>query len=120
MRPGIPGISENIRLVSILGRFLEHSRIYYFHKNNAPAILIGSADWQRRNLDDRVEVVTDIEDLDLKNRIIRILHAALSDRSTAWLLGSDGRYSLYDEDNENAKTGFQDVIMESFLEKRPE
>ena len=119
LRPGLPGISDNIRVISILGRFLEHSRIFYFHKHNEPSILIGSADWMRRNLDDRVEVVTEIEEPDIKNRIIRILHAALSDRRTAWLLGCDGRYSLYDGDEEGYVSGFQDVLMENVLEKRP-
>ena len=118
LRPGIPGISENIRVISILGRFLEHSRIYYFHKSNDPAILIGSADWMRRNLDDRVEVITHIEDPDIKSRIIWILKSALSDRQSAWLLGKDGRYSLFA--SEGAQTAFQDVLMESILERRPE
>ena len=115
LRPGIPGISENIRVISILGRFLEHSRIFYFHKNNDPLVQIGSADWMRRNLDDRVEVVTELEDLDVKERAIQILHAALSDRRSAWVLGSDGRYSLYKGEGDDALTGFQDVMMDRIL-----
>lgn len=117
LRPGIPGLSENIRVISILGRFLEHSRIFYFHKNNEPLVQIGSADWMRRNLDDRVEVVTALEDLDIKERVIQMLHAALSDRRSAWVLGSNGRYSLYKGDGEDAFTSFQEVMMERVLGK---
>mgnify|MGYP001799039759 CR=1 FL=1 len=57
MRPGLPSVSENVRICSILGRFLEHSRIYYFHNDGRPELFTGSADWQRRNLDDRVEAI---------------------------------------------------------------
>lgn len=58
LRPGVPGFSENIRVISILGRFLEHDRIFYFHNNGEPHIFIGSADWRDRNLNDRVELIT--------------------------------------------------------------
>ncbi|MBX2820819.1 MAG: polyphosphate kinase 1 [Rhodothermaceae bacterium] len=118
LRPGLPGISENIQVVSILGRFLEHSRIFYFHKNNNPLVQIGSADWMRRNLDDRVEVVTELEDLDIKERAIQILHAALSDRRSSWVLGSNGRYSLYKGEGEDEHTSFQDVMMERIIQRR--
>lgn len=120
LRPGLPGVSENIRVISILGRFLEHSRIFYFNKNDNPLVQIGSADWMRRNLDDRVEVVTELEDLDIKERAIQILHAALSDRRSAWILDSEGRYSLYKGDGNDSETGFQDLMMEYILARRPE
>ena len=120
LRPGIPGVSENIRVISILGRFLEHSRIFYFHRNNDPIIQIGSADWMRRNLEERVEVVTDIESLDLKQRVIRILQAALTDRQSAWKLQSDGRYCLYNGQGEDAESGFQDVLMKLAWEQNEE
>ena len=120
LRPGLPNISENIRVISILGRFLEHSRIFYFHKNNSPLVQIGSADWMRRNLDDRVEVIVALEDLDIKERAIQILHAALSDRRSAWTLDSNGRYSLYKGEGIDANSGFQDVMMDRILEMRPD
>jgi polyphosphate kinase len=92
LRPGLPGYSDNIRLVSIIGRFLEHDRIFYFHNNAVPDILIGSADWRQRNLRDRVEAVVPIRDPALKRRISDVLHLALRDNRLAWELGADGHY----------------------------
>jgi len=93
LRPGIPGISENIRVISIVDRFLEHSRIYYFGNDGNPEVYIGSADWMDRNLSRRVEVVFPIETPELKNRLIReILATSLADNTKARLLRPDGRY----------------------------
>ena len=92
LRPGVPGYSENIRVSSIIGRFLEHSRIFHFHNDGAPTTLIGSADWQRRNLDDRVEVVVPITDERAQGRLIRTLAFCLDDNRLAWDLHTDGRY----------------------------
>ena len=94
LRPGLPGISENIKVVSIVGRFLEHSRIYYFHNAGDPDVFIGSADWMRRNLDDRVEVVVPIQDEQARGRLQRTLKFCLEDNRQAWDLAPDGRYSL--------------------------
>ncbi|WP_412067590.1 polyphosphate kinase 1 [Rubrivirga sp. IMCC43871] len=94
MRPGVPGVSENVRIVSIIGRFLEHSRIYYFHNGGDHAIYIGSADWMRRNLDDRVEVVVPVVDETARARLQRTLKFCLDDNRQAWDLGPDGRYTL--------------------------
>lgn len=120
LRPGIPKVSDTIRVISILGRFLEHSRIFYFHQNGHPRVIIGSADWMRRNLDDRVEVATEVEDDQLKRRLIEILEAALADRRSAWELGPDGRYSLYTPLDGEQDTGFQEVMMRRALAERPE
>jgi polyphosphate kinase len=93
LRPGIPGVSENIRVVSIVDRFLEHSRIFYFGNNGDPQVLIGSADWMDRNLMRRVEVVFPIEQPDLKHRMIHeILAITLSDNVKARELLPDGSY----------------------------
>jgi len=92
VRPNIPGVSENIRVVSVIGRFLEHSRIYYFENNGQPLYFMGSADWMRRNLDDRVEAVTPIEAPHLQQQIRQILQASLEDQKTAWDMLPDGRY----------------------------
>ncbi len=94
LRPGLPGFSDNIRVTSIVGRFLEHDRIFYFHNNNRPLTFIGSADWRRRNLVERVELVTPIEEPALQKRLIKLLDYALNDNYLAWELSSDGRYIL--------------------------
>lgn len=96
LRPGVPGMSENIRVMSIVGRFLEHSRIYHF-RNGAtdPAdgeFYIGSADWMYRNLLARVEVVTPVEDRKLRRRLWEILQISLADNRQAWDMQPDGTY----------------------------
>ncbi len=93
LRPNVPGISENIRVISIVDRFLEHSRIYYFGNDGEPEVYIGSADWMDRNLSRRVEVVFPIEPPELKQRLIReILATSLADNAKARLLLPDGHY----------------------------
>jgi polyphosphate kinase len=92
LKPGINGISENIRVISIIGRFLEHERIFYFHNNGRPKVFIGSADWRTRNLDRRVEAVVPIEDPDLAMQIRELLDLYLSDNRHAWDLQPDGQY----------------------------
>jgi polyphosphate kinase len=92
LRPGVKDISENIRIISIVGRFLEHSRIYYFHNNAQEEIYIGSADWMRRNLDRRVEVITPIKDADIAKDLQEILGILLADNRQAWDLQPDGTY----------------------------
>lgn len=93
LRVGIPGVSENIRVYSIVGRFLEHSRVYYFANNGDCEIWLGSADWMNRNLRNRVEVVFPVEDPDLKKRVYReLLEYALMDRVKARQMQPDGSY----------------------------
>lgn len=93
LRPKLPGISDNIRVISIVDRFLEHSRIFYFHNAGDPQVYIGSADWMDRNLSRRVEVVFPIEQPDLKQRLIReILATSLADNAKARELQPDGTY----------------------------
>lgn len=92
LRPGIKGVSDNIRVISIVGRFLEHSRIFYFHNQGQEEVFIGSADWMPRNLDRRVEAVVPIEDPDLKKDLQEILGVMLSDNRHAWELQHNGRY----------------------------
>ena len=94
LRPGVPGVSETIRVSSIIGRFLEHSRIFYFHNDGCGETFIGSADWMRRNLDDRVEVLLPVHDAKAEKRLLRTLRFALDDNVQAWDLGADGRYRL--------------------------
>ena len=93
LRPGIPGLSDNIRVISIVGRFLEHSRIYYFHNGDHPDIYLGSADLMPRNLNRRIETLFPIEDLTLKQDVIEILNISLADNVNARMLRADGSYT---------------------------
>jgi polyphosphate kinase len=92
MRPGVPGLSESVRVVSIIGRFLEHHRIFRFQNGGEPRFFIGSADWMSRNLMRRVEVCTPITNDVLKSQLQALLDACLSDGVNAWELQPDGRY----------------------------
>lgn len=112
LRPGLPGFSENIRVVSIIGRFLEHSRIYSFGNNGNPRYFIGSADWQRRNLDDRVEVVVEIRKKRLRARLQRILDFSLGDQASAWELDVEGIYRLRNAGGEERIYGTHQLFMD--------
>ncbi|MHB0985366.1 MAG: polyphosphate kinase 1 [Sulfuricella sp.] len=93
LRPGIPGVSENIRVHSIIGRFLEHSRIFYFYNGGARDIFLSSADWMQRNFFRRVEVCFPVLDAKLKRRVIKEgLAPYLKDNCQTWEMGSDGEY----------------------------
>jgi polyphosphate kinase len=92
LRPGLKDVSENIRIVSIIGRFLEHSRIFYFYNNGQEEVYIGSADWMPRNLDRRVEAITPIHDPDIAKDLQEILGVMLADNRQAWELQPDGSY----------------------------
>jgi len=92
LRPGVAGMSENIRITSILGRFLEHSRIYHFLNGGEEEFYIGSADWMNRNLDFRVEAVTPIVDPSLRERLREILQIMRNATGNAWELHSDGNW----------------------------
>lgn len=109
LRPGVPGVSENITVLSIVGRFLEHSRIYHF-ANGAedPADgdwLIGSADWMSRNLNDRVEVAVPVTDREAKKQLRHIIDVNLRDRRRSWKLHPDGRYVLLRPEGEVPEDG---------------
>jgi polyphosphate kinase len=92
LRPGVAGLSDRIRVVSILGRFLEHARIYHFANGGDEEYFIGSADWRARNVRRRVEVVAPILDRACRKRLDHILHRELTD-AAAWHLQSDGTYT---------------------------
>lgn len=92
LRPGVVGVSDNIRVISIVGRLLEHSRIYYFYNQGDEEVYIGSADWMRRNLDRRVEAITPIEDPEIIKDLQEILAIMMADNRQAWELQPDGRY----------------------------
>ncbi len=92
LRPGIAGVSERIRVISVVGRFLEHSRLWYFANDGSEEFYLGSADWMQRNFDRRVEVVTPIEDPALHPRLHSLLATYLADNRQSWELRPDGSY----------------------------
>jgi polyphosphate kinase len=92
IRPGVPGLSERIRVISIVGRFLEHARIYYFRNGGEEEFFIGSADAMRRNLEHRVEVLVPVEAPELRRDLWTMLQIQLNDRRSAWELQPDGSY----------------------------
>ncbi len=96
LRPGVPGVSENIRVVSIVGRFLEHSRIYAFQRGDETRVLMGSADLMPRNLDSRVELVTPVEDAGLRAELLDVLERCFADNANAWELDADGVWTRRD------------------------
>jgi polyphosphate kinase len=100
LRPGIPGVSDNIRVTSVIGRFLEHSRVYYF-KNSNPQIYCSSADWMERNLNTRIEVCFPILKKKHATRIKSELEMYRNDRSQSWELHADGEYQLLENDAED-------------------
>ena len=97
LRVGIPGVSENIHVRSIVGNFLEHSRIFYFHNNGSDEIYMGSADWMPRNLDRRVEIVFPVEDERIKDEIKHVLDLEFRDNVKAHILQPDGTYEKQDK-----------------------
>ncbi len=92
LRPGIPGVSENIRVRSIVGRFLEHSRVFYFGNDGESELYLASADWMERNFFRRVEIAFPVREQTHRERILRDLNFYLADNIQAWTLGRDGRY----------------------------
>jgi polyphosphate kinase len=94
LRPGVPGVSENIRVRSVIGRFLEHTRLYYFENAGAPEIYGASADWMGRNMFRRVEIAFPFESKRLRERVIKELDYYLQDNKQAWVLQEDGKYVL--------------------------
>ena len=92
LRPGVPGLSDTIRVRSIVGRFLEHSRIFIFEAGQKRSILIGSADLMPRNLDHRIEVLTPVEDGRAQQELVRAFEVLLADNASAWEMSSEGRW----------------------------
>ena len=111
LRPGIFGLSENIQVVSIVGRFLEHSRIYYFYNGGREEYFIGSADIMKRNLEDRVEVITPVEPEDLKKNLREILDIQLADQRNAWDMQPDGSYIQRKASGQGKQIGSQEILI---------
>jgi polyphosphate kinase len=119
LRPGVVGVSDNIRVISIIGRFLEHSRIYYFYNQGDEEVYIGSADWMRRNLDRRVEAITPIEDPEIIKDLQEILAIMMADNRQAWELQPDGRY-IQRQPEDAKEQGAQKIFMEMAKESAKE
>jgi polyphosphate kinase len=118
LRPGVKKMSENIRVRSVLGRFLEHSRIFNFERGNESLYFIGSADLMPRNLDNRLELVVPVEDRRLCNRLGSTLDALLEDNASAWALGPDGSWKRVGaKKGERARPG-QVMLMRSAARRR--
>ena len=115
LRPGIPGISENITVTSIVGRFLEHSRLYWFNAGGEGCLYIGSADLMPRNLDRRIEVLTPILDAKLC-RMLReeVLETHLRDNVQAWALQSDATYSRLTPPPEEQGINSQEIMIRRY------
>jgi polyphosphate kinase len=134
LRPGVPRLSENIDVVSIVDRYLEHSRILYFHHGGEPLVFISSADWMPRNLDRRVEVLVPVQDPSCQARLISILKTTFQDNAKAYRLKADGFYErlrplapvkalrsqqvFFDQAHDAAKQAQQDRY-QTFIPQRP-
>ncbi len=113
LRPGVPGLSENIKVRSIIGRYLEHSRIYYFRNDLAHDVYLASADWMTRNLFRRIEVAFPVLDKALKRRVIAEgLNPYLKDNSNAWELTADGQYHRHKARGKQTEFSAQRYLME--------
>lgn len=117
LKVGIPGISENIRVRSIVGNFLEHSRIYYFYNDGQPEIYMGSADWMPRNLDRRVEILFPVEDDGIRKSVFHILQVELEDNVKAHVLQPDGRYEKIDKRGKVLVNSQEQFCAEAKVEK---
>ena len=117
LRPGLPGRSETIRVLSIVGRLLEHARIFYFANGGKPEYYIGSADWMSRNLDARVEAAVPIEDPRLQEELKSILDLQLADNCKAWDMQSDGSYVQRRPAPGDEPRCSQDLLMQRSLER---
>ncbi len=117
LRPGIPGISENVRVISIVGRFLEHTRIFHFRNGGADEYFIGSADCMQRNLESRVEVVAPVDTPELQRELQQILDVQLNDQRSAWDMQPDGTYIQRIPGEGDDPRGSQQILIE-LAEKR--
>jgi polyphosphate kinase len=117
LRPGLAGVSETIRVRSIIDRFLEHSRLFWFSNNGTAEIYLGSADWMERNLDRRVEAVVPVEDANLRRRLEQLVQLYLDDNGSAWLMDASGNYARCE--TSRAERRVQTELMNSWAIEQP-
>ena len=118
LKVGIPGISENITVRSIVGNFLEHSRIFYFENNGKPEVFCGSADWMPRNLERRVEILFPIEEEELKQKVLHILEMEIADTKKAHYMQADGSYVKPDKRGRKLMSSQEEFCKEAKLEAK--
>ncbi|MFQ6024026.1 MAG: polyphosphate kinase 1 [Acidiferrobacterales bacterium] len=111
LRPGLPGLSDNVRVLSIVGRFLEHSRIYYFRNGGEEEFYIGSADAMKRNLEHRVEALVPVEDTGSRAELRKMLDTNLADRRSAWEMRANGTY-VQRQPRDGDSKGSQEVLIQ--------
>ncbi len=119
LRPGLPGVSENIRVMSIVGRYLEHSRIYYFYSGGAQLVFLSSADWMTRNLDRRVELLFPVESEEAREKVLKIVQLCLKDNVKVRVLNPDGGYTKVNAINGEDRCDSQQIFC-SMAETKPE
>ena len=117
LRPGVPGLSENIRVISIVGRFLEHARVFYFRNGGDEEFFIGSADLMTRNLDSRVEALSPIEPPELREELKRLLSIQLHDQRAAWDMKADGSYQQRTPKGTDSKKSCQEQVIQLTQER---
>jgi len=115
LRPGVEGVSENIRVISIIGRFLEHSRMFYFFNGGDEEVYIGSADWMQRNLTRRVEAIVQVEDPTIAKELQEILGVMLADNRQAWDLQPEGHYSQRRPPANCPEVSSQQILMDMVM-----
>ncbi|HMK22097.1 MAG TPA: hypothetical protein VK466_07160, partial [Terriglobales bacterium] len=119
LRPGVRGLSQRIRVRSVIGRFLEHSRIFYFENGGSPDVYLGSADWMPRNLYERVEVLFPVKDAEHRPRVVEILLHYLRDTSKSRMLRADGSYvRAYHTNGHRNRNATRFSVQEFFVEHR--
>jgi polyphosphate kinase len=118
LRAGVPGLSENIRVVSVVGRFLEHSRIYHFVNGGDPEWYLGSADWMKRNLDRRVETIVPVLDEGVRHELALIVDTYERDNCSAWDLGADGQYTRREPPEGETPLAAQDWLIRRAQSRR--
>ncbi len=120
LRPGIPGISDTVRVISVVGRFLEHTRIFHFRNGGNEEYFIGSADCMKRNLESRVEVVTPVDTPELQRELRQILDVQLNDRRSAWEMQPDGSYLQRTPGEGDDPRGTQEIMIDSAERRQKE
>ncbi|OMC64824.1 RNA degradosome polyphosphate kinase [Paenibacillus sp. FSL H7-0326] len=118
LRPGIEGLSENIQVISIVDRFLEHSRIFYFQNHKDPEVYLSSADWMTRNLNRRIELMCPVHDPQLKQTIVNILELSLQDNVKARLLLSNGNYVPVTNDEPSLRSQFEALKINTWKKEK--
>jgi len=114
LRPGLPGVSENIQVRSIVGRFLEHTRVFLFENNGEPEVFCASADWMERNFFRRVETGFPLLEKSLRDRVIHDLETYLQDNTQAWVLGTDGEYTRLQPEGDQTPLSAQQTLLETY------